>query len=199
MRDSIFRINVFEKSDSSQERNGRGKRQYEDLMPENRLFLKRMRALAEEDLVRLAFQIRKWPVPTQQFESVGDPAVIVPIADESRRYSFLDHPDYDADFAVCFGRTLHEFGPEIAHMIHERKKHLHHVLLATQQPLSSDWDETKQGFHPVVAHSFRRDGSQIHEPYIDEAMRGEDLISFFDIPSTYRNDTAERLQRILCA
>ena len=198
MRDNAYRLNVFEKADSSQKRNGEGERNLGDLSPTTRLFLSRMQTLASNDLVDLKLQVHKWPTPQRLFEQVGDSPVVTPVEDETRRFAYLDSPNYDADFAVCFGRTLHDFGPEVGHLLHGRRNSVHHILLVTEQPISSEWDETMESFHPVARNSFRPKGSIIYQPYIDKGTDGSEHISFFDIPSTYSDDTADRIQHILC-
>ncbi len=181
-----MRCNAFEKTDGAPERHGVGSRSLQTFAPDHRRFLYVMQRAATHNYADLRIQPMKWP--TSPMGGLN--------CDE---FHFLDDPSYRADFHVCFVSSLYDVGPEIAHLILDRRQSAHMVLVVSDQPVTSEYAmEIRNGISAISESTYQRAEGNILMPtmYSGETNDAEAAgkLAFFSMRD--RADALERLKDI---
>ena len=181
-----IRCNAFEKTDGAPERCGIGPRPLQSFDPDHRHFIRIMQNAAAHNFAELEIHSCKWPIP---------PGGIL----NAEKFQFLDDPSYRADFQVCFVASLYEVGPEVAHLILDRRKCAMMVLIVSDQPVTSEFAaEFRKGVSAIAESAYvRSEGSIVVPTMYDGATHDAESggkISCFSVCD--RADAQRRLEEI---
>lgn len=119
---------VFEASDENRETKDKN---FEDMDPDNRVFLKTLQQSAKNDLLNLSFKIHPFD------------------RDRKRDPEIFSNTRFDADFAICMYPNLQYIGPEIGHLLLNRRNSYHHLFIVTQNYLP-DEDEIQRSLSTIT-------------------------------------------------
>lgn len=162
---------------------GIGPRELPSFDPEHRAFATIMQRAAHQNFAEIDFQPKKWPLPEGRNL-------------EADNFNFLDEPSYAADFHVCFVESLFDIGPEIAHLVYNRRRSALMVLIVSDKPVVNEYTEDiRRGLGAVAASDFQRAEGNIVTPamYTGETYNAESAgkIAYF-----YVRDRANALERL---
>ncbi len=161
-------------------------KRYEDLDSSNRVFLKILGQCAHAERLRLDFRVHPFPyLRLKQPEK-------------------LNNVEFDADIAVCMYPELAQVGPELAHILIDRKKSFRHVFLVTRSDHPENSNEIKSAINTIPRASIRH-SSMIYEPIPLSVSEGEDIykadeanvMSYWHIQEIRKEDARRRIQTIL--
>jgi hypothetical protein len=166
---------------------GIGSRELQTFDPDHRVFLDIMHHAAERNFFRISFQAKKWPMPESGKL-------------ELENFHFLDDQSYIADYNVCFVSSLHDVGPEVAHLIFNRRRRALMLLIVSDQPVMNEsTEEVRRGICAISTSDFQRSKGDVMIPTMYEGMAQDaesgGAISFFYVRD--RANARERLELML--
>jgi hypothetical protein len=135
----------------------RDEKYFADIDPENRVFMRKLHSAAQNDNIEIDYRIHPFPKI------------------RARAPESLQEPRYDADYALCMYPNIEYVGPELAHMMYERRKSFRHIFLVTRGYVW-DEDELRKGINAVPAMTIEM-GSGLYQPY---PMNEEDGTESYD-------------------
>lgn len=149
--ESFFQVTVFEDLPERRKHNS-GLPHH----PLNAHFLEDLTRLAKASQVNLHGRTHNFPHPVEELEN-----------------SEL----YDADFAICFYKSINDAGPELAHTLMRTRKQYQHIFVVAHQ-ISNDFPT--EGLTTIVRNTYK--GIRlIDQPYPERPMAGIEL----DIDETF--------------
>lgn len=174
---------VFEISDPKEPSLPRKKFKHMD--PDNRVFLRRFHAAAQDENIELQYRVH----PYQHIRQV-DPAQ-------------LENEIFDADYAVCMYPKISHVGPELAHLLYDRRRLFRHVFLVMRE-YTPDEKGFYRGISAISAGNVQRE-SGIYEPIPLKTEVEKDsydaeqqhLMSFWHVTSIRNERSREIMQSIL--
>ncbi len=175
---------VFELSNAKEPL--RHQKNYEDIDADNRTWLSGMHSLAVKEDISLKYTVHPFP-----HLRLKEPEK-------------LREKTFDADIAVCMYPDLSFVGPELAHLIVDRKQEYRHVFIVTQRYLPDSQQELQAAVSTIPRASVQmeslilesiplgfREGEEVYDA---EESR---VISYWNVREIRKEDPRRQIQTIL--
>jgi|GEM_PF-2690763 len=159
---------------------------YTDIDASNRVFLRILHTSAQEENLELQYKVH----PFQNLR-LSSPEK-------------LSEEKFDADIAVCMYPDLEHIGPELGHVLTNRRKMFRHVFIITQRQVPDSENDLWKAIKTLPQASINR-GSILYEPIPQKVVDGDEiydaeegrLVSHWHVVDIRNKNARERIQTIL--